>query len=425
MEQGDLFDGKPAKEVIEKVASDAPETEISSTQSQPKIHTVTELTRSIQDLMEPRFSDVWISGEISGLKPSRGRHWYFGLKDPSSFVNAILFNGELRKFKFQLTDGLEVLCHGKLNVYAPRGNYSLILDHIEPKGIGALQLAFDQLKQKLAAEGLFDPVHKKPLPKLPKKIGVVTSPTGAAIRDILNVMQRRFPGISVLVVPAKVQGEGAAEEIAQGIALLNRRDDIDLMIVGRGGGSIEDLWAFNEEVTARAIFASRIPVVSAVGHEVDFTISDFVADCRAATPSAAAELVVPRKSDLEEGLRELKRQLWFAWQTGFEQRRLGIAELKKRLRDPRQRFTDLLIRVDDLRGRLAYSSRTLLERRIQDLRRLMSNLDHLSPLNVLAKGYSVVFKGKGKKPVLKATQVKTGEAIRIRLHEGELMAEVK
>lgn len=393
-------------------------------QTEPKMFTVSELTRSIQDLLESRHSDVWITGEISGLKSSRGRHWYFGLKDEAAFLNAIIFNGEGRKFPFQLTDGLEVICHGRLNVYAPSGKYSFIIDHVEPKGIGALQLAFEQLKKKLFAEGLFDVAHKKPLPKLPNKIGVITSPTGAAVRDILNVLQRRFPGISVLVVPAKVQGEGAAEDIAHGIELLNRRDDIDLMIVGRGGGSIEDLWAFNEEIVAYAIFASKIPVVSAVGHEIDFTIADFVADLRAPTPSAAAELVVPKKEDLLAEIKEMKRQLWYALQNNFELRKLRLAELKKSLRDPRQRFVDLLIRIDDLRNRIVYAARNVTERCTQDLRRLMSNLDHLSPLNILAKGYAVVHKEKGKKAIQSAEELKKGDVIRIRLHAGEIGAKV-
>lgn len=368
-----------------------------------KIFTVSELTKEIRTLLEGQFPDVWVSGEVTDFRNNRtGRHWYFSLKDESSKIRAIIFGAADRRFPFNLEDGLEVICRGKLNVYPPTGQYSLIIEHIEPKGIGALQLAFEQLKKKLAAEGIFDPKHKKKLPFLPKKIGVVTSPTGAAIRDILNVLTRRFSGVDVLLVPALVQGEGAAQSVAEGIRVLNERSDIDVMIVGRGGGSMEDLWAFNEEIVARAIFASHIPVISAVGHEIDFTIADFVADVRAPTPSAAAELAVP---NLQELLARVSR-------------------LKERLKDPRIRFPDWLLRVDELRGRLAFVWKTGWEHRHQQVQKLLSNLDHLSPLHILAKGYSVVQKEGETTPLKSNQKLKMGELLRITFHQGKTLAKV-
>ncbi|MDO8494553.1 MAG: exodeoxyribonuclease VII large subunit, partial [Deltaproteobacteria bacterium] len=292
------------------------------------------------------------------------------------------------------------------------------------KGIGALQLAFEQLKEKLKKEGLFDEAKKKPLPFLPRKIGVVTSPTGAALKDILTVLHRRFPNVDVLLVPAIVQGDGAAPDIARGIAALNQRDDIDLMIVGRGGGSQEDLWAFNEEVVARAIFASRIPVISAVGHEIDFTIADFVADRRAPTPSAAAELAVPKQSDLLAHVQELYRQLLQAIGRDFEFKSQAVQECRQKLKDPTLRFPDLLMRVDDLRSRLSFSLKVGLEKKDDRLKKLLSNLDHLSPLSILAKGYSVVQK-KGCASLIKTAQsLQTGDLLEITFAEGKREAKV-
>lgn len=237
-------------------------------------------------MLEHEYADVWILGEVSGFKEQSSGHRYFTLKDSNSVLPAAMFRGSAAHLKFKIEDGLELICHGRISLYQRGGQYQLIVDYAEPKGVGELQLAFEQLKKKLAAEGLFDKAHKRPIPFMPRKIGVVTSPTGAAVRDIIKVLRRRFPSIEVILAPARVQGKGSAEEIAASIALLNRQDDIEVMIVGRGGGSLEDLWAFNEEIVARAIYNSRIPVISAVGHEVDFTIADFVADFRAPTPSA-------------------------------------------------------------------------------------------------------------------------------------------
>ena len=273
------------------------------------IWTVSELTQKVKTRLEADFGEVWVEGEISNLRRPSSGHSYFTLKDDKSQIRAVIFRFMGRYLKFEPQDGMLVICRGKMSVYEPRGEYQLILDYMEPKGVGALQLAFEQLKEKLGKEGLFATDHKKPLPYLPRKIGIVTSSTGAAVRDILNVIGRRFPTMSILISPVKVQGEGSAPEIARAIDGLNLMDDIDVIIVARGGGSLEDLWSFNEECVARAIYRSSIPVVSAVGHEIDFTIADFVADLRAPTPSAAGELVVRDKGELVNFIESLSDRL--------------------------------------------------------------------------------------------------------------------
>ena len=265
-----------------------------------QIYTVSQLNDEIKNLLETQFSDIWVEGEISNFRIPGSGHFYFTLKDSSSQLRGVCFKSQNRLLKFRPEDGLAVLSRGRLTVYEPRGEYQLVVDYMEPRGLGSLQLAFEQLKAKLQKEGLFDPTHKKPLPLLPQKIAVVTSPTGAVIRDILRVLRRRNRGLHVLIYPVRVQGEGAGQEIASGVRYLDTLPDVDVIITARGGGSIEDLWAFNDEIVVRAIFNSRIPVISAVGHETDFTIADFVADMRAPTPSAAAEIVSAVRSDLQE-----------------------------------------------------------------------------------------------------------------------------
>jgi len=264
---------------------------------QRKIYTVGEITSEIKQALD-QFGIVWIQGEISNCKHHSSGHLYFSLKDARAQLKAACFRNNNRYLKFRPEDGMEVIVRGRLSVYEPRGDYQVIVEYMEPVGVGSLQMAFDQLKEKLRKEGLFEEDHKKPLPLLPRKIGIVTSPTGAAIRDMLRILERRNASLNVLIYPARVQGAGAAEEVAEGIRFLNSRDDIDVIIIGRGGGSIEDLWAFNEEVVARAVYQSELPLISAVGHEVDFTISDFVADLRAPTPSAAMELSTPNSDDI-------------------------------------------------------------------------------------------------------------------------------
>ena len=421
---------KAAEELLEQVGKPTHLIEKASPQvddevqvDKPNILTVTQITEQIRGVIEGGFTDLWLSGEVTNFRNRAGRHWYFGLKDEKSQLATVIFNAASRKFSFDLEDGLEVVCHGRLNVYAPRGSYSMIIDHIEPKGVGALQLAFEQLKKKLEAEGLFAKEHKRPLPFMPKKIGVITSATGAAVRDVIHVLNRRFPGVGVLLAAAKVQGEGAAEEVASAIEFLNQREDIDIMIVGRGGGSLEDLWAFNEEVVARAIFASRIPVISAVGHEIDFTIADFVADLRAPTPSAAAEIAVPVKEELFAQIKQQKKRLYYALQQNFLSKERHLEQLKLRIQDPSKRLPELMLKVDSIRERLHFVMQTKMTQASQHLTKLYSNLDHLSPLNVLAKGYSVLQKPDGAS-VKSASQVKTGEELQAKLHEGELKVKV-
>ncbi len=283
---------------------------ISQGQVKPgRIYTVTEITRLVKGALESAFPVLWVEGEISNFHRHSSGHLYFTLKDERSQLRGVMFRGDARRATFDLKDGLQVICRGRLNVYEPRGEYQIVIEKVEPKGKGALQLAFEQLKEKLRAEGLFDPRHKKPLPLFPKRVGIVTSPRGAAIVDILRTLERRFARLNIIIYPVKVQGEGAADEIVMGIDHLGARPDIDVIIVGRGGGSIEDLWTFNEEKVARAIFRCPIPVISAVGHEVDFTIADFVADIRASTPSVAAEIVIEEERALVEKIDGFSQQL--------------------------------------------------------------------------------------------------------------------
>lgn len=387
----------------------------------PKIYSISEITSQIKGMMESKFPNVWITGEVTDFRNRTSRHYYFALKDDKAKIRATIFNAASRRFPFELADGMELICHGSIDVYGPQGSYSIIVDHCEPKGIGALQLAFEQLKKRLEAEGLFAPERKRPIPFLPRRVGVVTSPTGAAVRDIIHVLKRRFPNVDILLYPVRVQGEGAAKEIADAIDVMNRSADVDVLIVGRGGGSIEDLWAFNEEIVARAIVASRIPVISAVGHEIDFTIADFCADRRAATPSAAAEIAVPVREELINKIVERRRSLAQALRQSVSSKKQDVAKLANRIGDPRRRFPDMLRRIDELFGRFRRGFDVALERRSGMLSKFVSNLDHLSPLGVLAKGYAVVQDRRGES-VRKASQLKIGDNLSIRLHRGEAAA---
>ncbi|MBW1993789.1 MAG: exodeoxyribonuclease VII large subunit, partial [Deltaproteobacteria bacterium] len=319
-----------------------------------RIYTVSELTRQIKELLENQFPFIWITGEISNFKIPVSGHFYFVLKDENSQINAVMFRGQNQLLKFLPEDGMSVTGLGRISVYEPRGTYQIIFEMLEPKGIGALQVAFEQLKMRLAEEGLFDERHKKPIPFLPRKIALITSPTGAVVHDILKVLSRRFSTIPVEIYPVKVHGAEAASEIASGFERLNTRKGIDVIILARGGGSLEDLQAFNSETVARAIFNSKIPVVSAVGHETDFTIADFVADLRAPTPSAAAELIVPVKADLQKKCYDLAHSLNSKMNLLLERLRKQVADLSNRLVDPRKRVYDLRLRCDDLTDRLIH-----------------------------------------------------------------------
>ncbi len=388
------------------------------------IYTVSEVTRDLKGLLEDSFSSLWISGEISNFKKATSGHFYFTLKDAGAQIAAVMFRNTNYKIRFEPEDGLEILVHGRVTVYEPRGQYQILIDTMEPKGLGALQLAFDQLKKRLEGEGLFDPEHKKPLPYLPEKVGIITSAKGAALHDMLTILKRRHPGLSILVHPVTVQGETAAPEIAAAILAMNERDDIDVIIVGRGGGSMEDLWAFNEEMVVRAIFASRLPIVSAVGHETDFTLADFVADLRAPTPSAAAELVVPEREALLLHIQEVRLRLeQLSWRY-FSLLRERLDFLKKRLKHPRRVLEDLRLKLDDVSERLAKILHHFLHNKRLELKGLSQHLSAVSPLEILKRGYSIVYPLDGKRPLRSSDHVKSGDELKIKLLQGDLKVRV-
>jgi len=438
--------------------------------SERRVYTVSELTASIKTTLEEGFPMMWVEGEISNLRTPGSGHAYFTLKDEGAQISAVLFRGRGRRLRFELEDGMQVLAFGGLDVYAARGQYQLVVEMMEPKGLGALQLAFEQLKRKLEAEGLFDEARKRPLPAFPRVIGIVTSPTGAAIRDMLNIIGRRFADLHILITPVRVQGDEAPGEIVQALLRLQEIANLDVIVVGRGGGSIEDLWAFNDERVARALAACRVPVISAVGHETDFTIADFVADLRAPTPSGAAELVVREKLAVIETLADLYARLKQAMtaEVGARRERVDFLTRRRVLTDPARTIRDLYRRLDDLQGRLrlglrasqrhishrvalatgALRSRSPMGRiagasaLLSQLRvRLTSSaanniktsrarfaeavgrLESLSPLGVLARGYSVTRLPSGE-VVRSATQVGAGDALEILLHQGALGAHV-
>ena len=321
-----------------------------------RIFTISELTHSIKSLLETKFPFVWVIGEISNFHTPLSGHFYFSLKDPSAQISAVMFRGQNRNLKFRPEDGLSVIAMGRINVYEPKGIYQIIIEYLEPEGIGVLQLAFEQLKARLSAEGLFEEEHKQPVPFLPRRIAVITSPTGAVIRDILNVIGRRYPNVVIEIVPVRVQGEEAAQEIAEALYFLNEQDNAEVIVVARGGGSLEDLQAFNSELVARAIFSSHIPVVSAVGHETDFTIADFTADLRAPTPSAAAELIVPVKDDLDRLIQGITGTLRTSMTQRLRLLRERSIRVSGRLVHPKRRIADYRLRLDDALERIVRGS---------------------------------------------------------------------
>lgn len=392
---------------------------------QSHILTVTSLTRQIKNLIEGSFPDVWVEGEISNLTIPQSGHAYFTLKDDQSQIRAVLFRSSQKNLKFTLEHGMQVLCRGRVSVYEPRGEYQLVLDYVEPKGLGALQRAFEELKARLEKEGLFDLDRKKPLPMLPRRIGVVTSPTGAAVRDILRVIRRRHPRMEILIYPVPVQGPEAAPAIVEAIGYFNRTCEADVLIVGRGGGSLEDLWAFNEESVARAVFASRIPVISAVGHETDYTIADFVADLRAPTPSAAAEMVAESEQNLRESIETLERRLSSALRSGLDRRRAALNSAIRLLGDPARRIQQQVQRIDELARRMAVGLRHAVRRDRARLTMLSGALDHLNPLGILSRGYSVTRKMPEGMIVKDASELRTGDILNTKLHAGEVLSKVE
>ena len=434
--------------------------------------TVSELTRRLQGLLETEFVDVWVEGEVSNLKRAASGHMYFSLKDAGAQIRAVVWKTDARRLRFKPRDGMQVLARGSLRVYPPHGEYQVSVQVLEPLGKGSLAQAFEELKERLEKEGLFAPGRKRPLPLLPRRLGVVTSPTGAVIRDILRVLHRRYPTLEVLVYPVRVQGEGAAGEIARAISALNRLGDLDVVILARGGGSLEDLWAFNEESVARAIAASRIPTLSAVGHETDVTIADFVADVRAPTPSAAAELVVQPKEELQARVNAAGNRLGsalrlrltrtrarveaaaahrvFAAELGRlhvraqrvdELVRRGERALVRRLETSRERAGRKRERLEVLRwDRQLAARRECVARRVERLHGLLrgrvdqrrarlagmaGRLEGLSPLGVLGRGYALVWDEATGVLLRDAGETEVGHELRVRLHKGTVRATVE
>ena len=415
-----MFDSLP------DIKTDQEEQEVFCKEKVEKFFTVSQITRKIRASLEYNFSNVSILGEISNVRKPGSGHVYLTLKDKSSQLQAVVFRNIANKIKFELKDGMEVISFGSVTVYEPRGQYQLIINKIEPKGIGALQLAFQQLKEKLEKEGLFDQTHKKPIPFIPQKIGIVTSPTGAAIKDILNIIDRRFANIEILIYPVKVQGEGAAQEIAEAITELNALTDIDVIIAGRGGGSLEDLWAFNEEVVARSIYNSRIPVISAVGHEIDLTIADLVADKRALTPSEAGELVVPRKDLLLDMLEKLNTRLLqsLTGKLRLSKERLVRVANSYAMKQPFDRLRRWQQRLDEFAQRLNINITHALNTEREKLSGIAGKLESLSPLNVLKRGYTITTRLEDNKSLREVKGLNKGDKIKTNFSKGSVISTI-
>jgi exodeoxyribonuclease VII large subunit len=399
---------------------------LDTAKSQNKILTISELTRKIRGSLEQEFFNIWVVGEVSNVKRPSSGHVYLTLKDANAQLQAVMFKTRANNIKFEIKDGMSVLAFGSVTVYEARGQYQLIIERMEPKGIGALQLAFLQLKERLEKEGLFDPAHKKPLPLLPKKIGIVTSLTGAAIRDIINVINRRFARVEILIYPVKVQGEGSALEIARAIGDLNTIPDVDVMIVGRGGGSLEDLWAFNEEVVARSIYSSKIPVISAVGHEIDVTISDLVADKRALTPTEAGELVVPRYDQLKDAVEKIKTRLVQALCNKILLAGTTLLRIKNSFsfKSPFDRILRLQQALDEIVQRFVTAGKHTVALERERLVGLTNRLDNVSPLRVLNRGYSITTNVEDDKPIKSVEALDRGKLLKTRLCEGVIVSSV-
>jgi exodeoxyribonuclease VII large subunit len=441
-------------------------------ESSTQLLTVTQVTREIKDLLEEGFASIWVEGEISNFRVVQSGHAYFTLKDTLSQLRAVMFRSALRQLPFMPEAGMHVIAHGRITVYEPRGDYQLVAELLEPKGIGALQLAYEQLKDRLFQEGLFDEARKRPIPLVPQRIGIVTSPTGAAIRDIIHVVHRRRAHVHLYLYPVRVQGKEAAAEIAQGIAVLNTfRPKLDVLIVGRGGGSLEDLWAFNEEHVARAIAASEIPIISAVGHEIDHTIADFVADLRAPTPSAAAELVVKSEEELRQQLNSLITRMHTVVQHTLQRARMALEHLTscRSLREPhrlvetrQQQVDDLVLQLEKgwynnlqeharhlqqttkalaklnprvrwqrlrthlntLQRRLETVTRSYFTLRRETLGGLSSRLQALSPLAILGRGYSICRDPVTQHLITSVIPVRSGQRVEVLLSDGQLICTV-
>lgn len=398
--------------------------EESQQDSRDRVVSVGQLTASIKMLLENEVGFVSVRGEISNWRPAASGHIYFSLKDSEAVISAALFRGAAMKTKniAAIKDGAEVILRGRISVYPPRGSYQIIVESLEPVGAGGLQAQFEALKKKLHAEGLFDSGRKRPIPMFPERIVVITSPTGAAIRDVLSVLKRRFAGVNVLVIPALVQGQDAARDLCRAVQLANEHRLGDVILLTRGGGSLEDLFCFNDENLAREIYSSLIPVVSAVGHEIDFTICDFVADLRAPTPSAAAELLVREKEAVIETLADYELRLAKSVRNEIQQARLMLKGTVAALKSPRDRINELRLRFDDWAERLTAAARHCVEKNLEQVNLLRSTLAALSPLQVLERGYAIAFDAKGN-AVRSAGQLPAGTRFALRLHDGTVEAD--
>ncbi|MEW6097323.1 MAG: exodeoxyribonuclease VII large subunit [bacterium] len=391
------------------------------------ILSISDLTKNIKSILEGNFPEVWVNGEVSNLRIPSSGHMYFTLKDENSQIKAVMFRNRFAFLQCKLEDGMKVIVRGSITVYEKRGEYQILVKELQSAGVGSLYVALEQLKQRLKKEGLFDILHKKPIPMIPQRVGIVTSPTGAAIRDILNIITRRFYNIEVLINPVRVQGEEAPGEIVQAIKEFNKLDKkLDVLIVTRGGGSIEDLWAFNDELVARAIFDSKIPVISAVGHETDFTIADFVADMRAPTPSAAAELVVKNKEELNETLNSFLARLKSTINAQLAQlfARLQRCQQSPVFIHPYQNIIQFQQRVDDAINTILLLSSHLMEQKNAQLHNLTDRLTTLSPLAILSRGYSITSKLHTGELIKNVAQVKIDDDLNIRVHQGHMLAKV-
>lgn len=395
---------------------------ISSQHDTGEILTVKQLNSSIRESLESGFACVWVEGEISDCKRPGSGHIYLTLKDEAydSQIRCAMFRHQNRQLDFAPESGLKVLIRAKVSVYEPRGDYQLIIEHMEESGLGTLQRAFEALKKRLHADGLFDPKHKQPLPALPKCIGIITSPTGAAVRDIITTLKRRYPATPVIIYPSLVQGEQAAAQLCNALAIANQRAECDVLIIGRGGGSLEDLWPFNEETVARAIFSSTIPTISAVGHEIDFTIADLVADVRAPTPTAAAEYVSPEWQSQIAELTQLRQRLINSTTNWLRQQSQRIDFLGQRLRDPRQQLREIQLRLQHTWQSLHYQMRNHLRSAKHDVQQLVGQLQTLSPLATLSRGYSITRLTDSKTIVRSKTQVKPNDRLTVQVSDGEI-----
>jgi len=443
---------------------------VSSVNQSPTVYTVSELTRCIKTILEQEFPLVWLSGEISNLRTPVSGHHYFTLKDQQAQINAVIFKGPAKRLKYRIENGLSVVGLGRLSVYEPRGTYQILFEHLEPKGIGALQLAFDQLKKRLEDEGLFAAQHKKKLPALPRKIHIITSPTGAVVHDTIQIIHRRFPNMPIVVIPTRVQGDTAENDIIAAIDVLNRQPDAEIAILARGGGSLEDLQPFNSEPLARAIFNSMVPIVSAVGHETDFTIADFVADLRAPTPSAAAEMIVPEKHRLQKQVTEMTSRLARQIGSDITHHRSDLDRLARRLRDPKRQIQELRLKLDHINQQLLRRFHDRIENKRMALRHITTRLYRipiqgkllyyrqkleqidsniknileitiskkqaqnqaltlqlaaLNPLNVLRRGYSIVRSLPEKQVVKTSKSVTINQQVEIQLSAGTLLCRVE